>query len=359
MNYNDMPRAALIELLREHDASLADAGKDGIIMSYSGRTAPWQIIRQVKPKLTKLLKKYSVGAEDEQVRHELWDGENLSAMTTLYKYRGQVDLIIADPPYNTGTDFRYNDKWDTDPNDPDLGDLVSKDDGSRHSKWLRFMTPRLWMMREMLRPNGVVAVCIDHRELYRLGMLMDEIFKEENRLGIINWQKTTPKNQASKLSLTTEYILVYAKDADRAKTGGVERSARADARFGNIDNDELSEWKQGDLTGKGKSKFADYAIQSPFTGEFHDPGERHWANKRVQMKAWAEEWGVKYEDCDIGDKRGLAIGLKGWSSAKNKGAEGQADFLRSRDRGKATGRRQLALSLLGRGRPAKTRAQGL
>jgi adenine-specific DNA-methyltransferase len=318
MNYDDMPRASLIALLREHDQALANAGKDGIILSYTGRTAPWQIIRQVKPKLAKLVKKYSAGTEDEQVRNELWDGENLSAMITLYKYRGQVDLVIADPPYNTGTDFRYNDRWDTDPNDPDLGDLVSKDDGSRHSKWLRFMTPRLWMMREMMKPGGVVAVCIDHRELYRLGMLMDEIFKEENRLGIINWQKTTPKNQSSKLSLTTEYVLVYAKDAERARTGSVERSARADARFGNIDNDKLSDWKQGDLTGKGSSKLANYAIQSPFTGEFHNPGERHWANKRSQMRAWLEEWNVKYEDCDIGDKRGKALALSGWHNASTK-----------------------------------------
>ena len=138
-------------------------------MSYAGRTAPWQIIRQVKPKLTKLIKKYSAGTEDQQVRNELWDGENLSAMVTLYKYRGQVDLVLTDPPYNTGEDFRYNDKWDTDPNDPALGELVLPDDGSRHSKWLRFMTPRLWMMREMLKSTGVIAICIDHRELFRLG----------------------------------------------------------------------------------------------------------------------------------------------------------------------------------------------
>jgi adenine-specific DNA-methyltransferase len=59
---------------------------------------------------------------------------------------------------------------------------------------MRFMTPRLWMMKEMLKPGGVLAICIDHRELFRLGMLLDEIFGENNRLGIINWQKTTVKN---------------------------------------------------------------------------------------------------------------------------------------------------------------------
>lgn len=51
------------------------------------------------------------------------------------------------------------------------------------------MTPRLWMMKEMLKPSGVIAVFIGHDEVYRLGMVMDQIFDERNRLGIINWQK--------------------------------------------------------------------------------------------------------------------------------------------------------------------------
>jgi len=317
MDFEELPRSALIRLLQEQDAAAKEAGKNGIVMSYTGRTAPWQIIRMVKPKLSKIVKKFSVGSEERQSHNEIWDGENLSTMVTLYKHRGQVDLIITDPPYNTGEDFRYNDKWDKDPNDPDLGELVAKEDGSRHSKWLKFMTPRIWMMREMLRPGGVIAVCIDHRELYRLGMLMDEIFNEENRLAIINWQKTTPKNQAQHITVTTEYVLVYAKSSERAKTGSVERSALADARFGNIDKDLLSDWKQGDLTGKGASQAANYAIQSPFTGEFHDPGERHWANKRTQVKSWVEEWGVEYEDHDLGDGRGKALALKGWGTAKS------------------------------------------
>jgi adenine-specific DNA-methyltransferase len=84
MDYEQLPRAALIRLLQEHDASLGEAGKNGIVMSYTGRTAPWQIIRQVKPKLNKIVKKFSVGDEADQALNEIWDGENLSAMVTLY-----------------------------------------------------------------------------------------------------------------------------------------------------------------------------------------------------------------------------------------------------------------------------------
>ncbi len=323
MDYEQLPKAALIRLLQERDAADKEAGKDGIVMSYTGRTAPWQIIRLVKPKLHGLVKKFCVGEEAEQWRNELWDGENLSAMVTLYKHRGQVDLVLTDPPYNTGEDFRYNDKWDKDPNDPDLGELVPKDDGSRHSKWLKFMTPRVWMMREMLKPGGVMAICIDHRELYRLGMLMDEVFGEDNRLGIINWQKAfAPKNDAKHLSTGTEYVLVYAKNLPRAKTGLLPRDEKSDRFFGDHDQDPNGEWASKDPTAKEHRDNTVYGIQSPFTGKLHYPdfehsfdkpvrkASRHWTGiSKAEMKKCLEEWGSKYEERDLGDGRGKALVL--------------------------------------------------
>lgn len=313
MDYEQLPRAALIRLLQEHDASLGEAGKNGIVMSYTGRTAPWQIIRQVKPKLHKIVKKLSVGDEAAQSLNEIWDGENLSAMVTLYKYRGQTDLILTDPPYNTGEDFRYNDKWDKDPNDPDLGELVPKDDGSRHSKWLKFMTPRLWMMREMLKPGGVMAICIDHREIYRLGMLMDEIFGEDNRLGIINWQKSyAPRNDQKHLSTATEYVLVYAKALERVKTRPLPRTGEMNARYLSPDGDP-DLWKPGDLTAPGDTTHPGmvYAVQSPFTGQLHYPSPgRHWSTEKKKLKRYLEAWGSSYEERDLDDGRVAALVIK-------------------------------------------------
>ncbi len=190
-DYDSFSRDDLIRLLTQRDAD--EAG--GLRLQYEGQTPPWRIIRRVQPRRQKIETKLSWGSEEDQASNAIIEGENLQAMVSLYKYRGQVDLVLTDPPYNTGSDFRYNDKWDEDPNDPDLGALVPAEDGSRHSKWLRFIAPRLWMMREMLRPNGVLAICIDHRELFRLGMLLDEMFGEANRIGIINWQKSyAPRN---------------------------------------------------------------------------------------------------------------------------------------------------------------------
>ncbi len=323
MEYDQLSRAALIQLLEGHDAALAAAGRDGIVMNYMGRTAPWQISRMVKPKLNRILKKFSFGSEESQCENELWEGENLSAMVTLFKLRGQIDLIVTDPPYNTGGDFRYNDKWDKDPNDPDLGALVPKDDGSRHSKWLKFMTPRIWMMREMLKPGGVIAICIDHRELFRLGMLMDEIFNEDNRIGIINWQKAySPKSDTggkrSGLSSATEYVLVYAKDSGRAVTGLLSRTDSMDARYTNPDEDSEGRWASSDAAAPEYRKTGTYAIQSPFTGRLYYPGGNasgnHWRTETAVMKKLLEGWGSQYTTLKLDDVcESKALVLKGCS----------------------------------------------
>jgi adenine-specific DNA-methyltransferase len=337
MDYEQLPRSALIRLLQEQDDALAEAGKEGIVMNYTGRTAPWQIIRQIKPKLFRIIKKLSAGDERSQSENEIWDGENLSAMVTLYKYRGQIDLILTDPPYNTGEDFRYNDKWDKDPNDPDLGDLVPKDDGSRHSKWLRFMTPRLWMMREMLKPGGVIAICIDHRELFRLGMLMDEIFTEGNRLAIINWQKSYAPRSQKHVSTATEYVLVYAKDSDRAKTLLLKRTEAMNARYTNADNDLYGEWKSSDASAAEVRDTGTYAVQSPFTGKLYYPRERrgHWANDTPIMKAWLEAWGSTYVRKDLHDGYAKAMVLKNCKFIDNKPASGDPQIAAARENAKA------------------------
>src|SRR6266487_3585424 len=100
------------------------------------------------------------------------------------------------------------------------------------------MFPRLQLMHKMLKNNGVLAICIDDNELFNLGKLLDEIFGEENRIAIINWQKTySPKNQAKHISQSTEYVLVYAKNLENSKTGREERKPKTLARYKNPDND--------------------------------------------------------------------------------------------------------------------------
>ncbi|HEY0638849.1 MAG TPA: site-specific DNA-methyltransferase [Pseudonocardiaceae bacterium] len=287
----------LIEMIRERTGA-------GVNLSFPGKVKARQIARKVRPRTQRTVSSLSLGTDEEKARNLLIEGDNLQALASLYRWRGQVDLILTDPPYNTGNDFRYNDRWDDDPNDPGLGEFVGADDLARHTKWMKFMYPRLQMMYGMLKNSGVIAVCIDHRELFHLGQMMDELFGEKNRLAIINWQKSySPRSDKQHVSTATEYVLVYAKDEDRATTSLLPRHESMDARYKSPDGDPRL-WKSGDLSaGKGPTNQPMvYAIQSPFTADLHYPPEGCcWRLAQRDIKNTLEQWGVPYEARDIDD----------------------------------------------------------
>lgn len=325
---------------------------NGVALSFHGKRSAKEISRKVRPRVMRRESRLHVGSPAEQSKNLLVEGENLQTMVTLYKYRGEVDLILTDPPYNTGQQFRYNDKWDEDPNDPDLGTLIAKEDGSRHTKWIKAMMPRLQMMKAMLKPSGVIAVCIDENELFHLGMLMDEVFDEDNRLAIINWQKAhSPKNDSKHVSKATEYVLVYAKDKDASRTLLLPRNEAMNRSFRNPDGDPKEDWVAKDPTAREHRNNTAYAIQSPFTGALHYPnGEfrytgdlpekrAHWTGfTKAEAKAWLEEWGTEYEERNLNDERGKALVIKG-SRTKLKGYNPEKDSAFTAARTRAERRR--------------------
>ena len=273
----------------------------GVAVMFNGKRSAMEIQKKVRPRAVRTRKELSFGDEKSKSENIILEGENLQAMVTLYKYRNEIDLIVTDPPYNTGRSFRYNDKWDEDPNDPELGNVVPLEDGSRHTKWMKAMLPRLQMMRAMLKPSGVLAICIDDSELYHLGMMLDEVFGEQNRIGIINWQKTySPKNDSTHVSTSTEYVLVYAKDEASAKTNLLDRTDKSNKQYSNPDNDPNGKWTSGDLQAKDFSKTTFFGIQSPISGELFYPDKtKHWRFKRSDIKQWLEEYGIKYSEVKL------------------------------------------------------------
>src|SRR5260370_951825 len=112
-------------------------------------------------------------------------------------------VISRDLAYS---DARFHDR------NADADDMVyvNNEDGGRHTKWLNFMGPRLWLVWQLLAEHGVCFVSINDIELFRLGMLMDEIFGEQNRIGTIVWKQGTDNNP-TRIAVEHEYILCYAK----------------------------------------------------------------------------------------------------------------------------------------------------
>ena len=310
MELEDLELLSKDELIEMVGRLQGDA-EPGVKLTFPGKATARRITRRVRPRVQRTIGKYSAGPEEERAKNLLIEGDNLQALATLYKERNNVDLILTDPPYNTGSDWRYNDRWDEDPNDPGIGDLVREDDRARHTKWMKFMYPRLLLMKQMLKPGGILAICIDHRELFHLGQMLDELFGEQNRLAIINWQKSySPRSDKDHVSTATEYVLVYAKDEERAQTALLPRDEDMDARYKSRDGDSRV-WKSGDLSaGKApKNQGMVYAIQSPFTGGLYYPPEgRCWARPQREIKKILEAWDVTYtyEDLKDADRRAKA-----------------------------------------------------
>ena len=154
---------------------------------------------------------------DKDSGNMLIQGDNLIALKSLLPYyAGKVKCIYIDPPYNTGNEgWIYNDNVNSPEIKEWLGNVVGKEaeDLSRHDKWLCMMYPRLKLLREFLREDGVIFISIDENEHRFLELLMDEIFGAQNRLSTLVWQNNYGGGAKSKHVVNLhEYIVMFAKN---------------------------------------------------------------------------------------------------------------------------------------------------
>ncbi len=154
------------------------------------------------------------------------EGDNLEVLKLLQKsYSGKVKLIYIDPPYNTGGDFVYPDKYEDNlatylrytRQVSEEGFKVSSNteaSGRFHTNWLNMMSPRLRLARQLLRPDGAIFCSIEDTEVARLRMILDEVFGEENFLAQFTWRTDGNFDNQAKIKICHEYILLYARSAD-------------------------------------------------------------------------------------------------------------------------------------------------
>lgn len=163
------------------------------------------------------------GVNEDTTENIFIEGENLEVLKILRKsYMGKIKMIYIDPPYNTGSDFIYNDSFADSTEDylrktgekSDEGLLVSnpKSSGKYHANWLSFMYPRLRLAKDLLKEDGVIFISIDDNEADNLKKVCDEVFGEENFIAKIPWKKRTTKSDVPfGISQDFEWIISYAK----------------------------------------------------------------------------------------------------------------------------------------------------
>lgn len=256
--------------------------KESYGMDWLGKSYARLLATDPAKTLIKEDKDWNSKEENKTSENLLIKGDNLEVLKHLSNaYHEKIKMIYIDPPYNTGSDgFVYADdrKFSVE----EFSELAGVDaeqakkilsfvnsNSNSHSAWLTFMYPRLYIAKHLLRDDGVIFVSIDDNEVAQLRILMDEIFGEENFVGIFSVENN-PKGRKNSdyISISNEYCLVFAKN--KSKSGFIENIPKK--------KDEL---KQDE------------------TGKYYTPGKRvivgESSNKEVEFGS-AKHFSVYYNE---------------------------------------------------------------
>ncbi len=227
-------------------------------------------------------------------------GDNLEVLKILQEsYLGKIDMIYIDPPYNTGKDFVYSDKFQkTDEELKEEMELLDeegrqvigltkneKTSARYHSDWLNMMYPRLRLARNLLKDSGVIFISIDDNEQANLKAICDEIFGEENFIANVIWERAySPVNLKKHFSESHDYILAYSKNIEISVCNGLPRSDEANDRYSNPDNDPRGIWKSGDLSVGPAIQNNIYEIVTPSGRKVMPPSGYSWRLNRDRFE---------------------------------------------------------------------------
>ena len=217
------------------------------------------------------------------------EGDNLEVLKLLQKsYYGKIKMIYIDPPYNTGNEFIYPDdfreglqtylRYTKQVSEGGIAQTTNKETSGRyHSIWLNMMYPRLYLVKNLLKDDGVIFISIDDNEISNLRSIMDEIFGEENFIANIIWQKVfSPKNTAMYFSEDHDYVLVYARNKNLWRPELLPRKDESVSRYTNPDNDPRGPWLSGALQARNYYSKGMYEVISPSGKKFKNPKGTYW-----------------------------------------------------------------------------------
>jgi adenine-specific DNA-methyltransferase len=207
--------------------------------------------------IAKTLRPYRNESVDFDTTKNLFiEGDNLDALKLLQEnYLGKVKMIYIDPPYNTGSDFIYEDDFAEDAasyfeNSKQIDQAGNRlvanteSNGRFHSDWLSMMFARLRLAKNLLRDDGTIFISIDDFEASNLRALCDEIFGSQNYYCTFVWKRRSgAMDSVDNTSVDHEYVLCYGKS--KGRLAGIERTYDG---YTNPDNDPRGPWKADNLS---------------------------------------------------------------------------------------------------------------
>jgi len=265
------------EQLRRVIGDWVEPGKERYGLNWPGKADCMKIIQAPSIATLKPDREESVDFDDTE--NLFIEGDNLEVLKLLQKaYFGKIKVIYIDPPYNTGNEFIYPDDF-SETLDTYLDFSGQKDTEGRkfstnsetsgrfHARWLSMMYPRLYLARNLLTPDGVIFISIDNHELSNLMKICNEIFGEENFLGIIaRATGQTTGQDGGGLGSSFDFALGYCRD-NGVDLSGLPLTAHDLKRFdaedgrGRFAIDQMRKTGSSDLRSDRPSMF--YPVEAP------------------------------------------------------------------------------------------------
>lgn len=282
------------EVLKQLLGAAADEREERYGLNWHGKRLARQIA--LTPSTGTLLPCPEDSVDWETTQNLMIEGDNLEVLKLVQKsYAGKVKLIYIDPPYNTGSDFVYEDDFresikhylEITGQIGGNGKVTSNTEqsGRFHTNWLNMMLPRLRLSRALLRRDGIIMVSCDDTESANLKLMMSEIFGEENFLAMIAWEKRyTRSNNAKRFYSLKDTIIAFR----RSEALSVLREVRTEKSIGiysNPDGDERGDWTSSSYVNpatKQQRPNLVYPVKNPFTGELIEHPTHAWKYERAE-----------------------------------------------------------------------------
>ena len=198
-------------------------------------------------------------------------GDNMAVLDRIGgDLTGAVRCIYIDPPYNNSERYTHY------------------DDRAGHDTWLDGMEAALRALGPLLRDDGSLWISIDDTEVHYLKVLADRVFGRPSFVATVVWEHRTTRENRRVFSHNHEYVLVYAKDAERFKAtrNPVGLSPEILARYRNPDGDPRGPWQSVSLNAQAghgtPAQF--YEVVAPNGRRHRPPKGRCWIYAEDRMR---------------------------------------------------------------------------
>lgn len=211
------------EILKEELGEFIDKKEERYEFTWSGKQEAKKIFqRGIYDRTLKYIEED--GKIFESTENIYIEGDNLEALKAIYQnYLGNIEIIYIDPPYNTGKDFIYNDNFNLDSFSSNKREGFIDEEGNRleqnnkssnkyHANWLSMIYSRLKIARDFLSDKGIIVISIDDNEVENLKKICDELFYEENYIGLLPRITKKSGKSTNTIAKNHDFLLFYTKN---------------------------------------------------------------------------------------------------------------------------------------------------